>query len=165
MNTIARVLLIAALTLPFAACNKDAEAPKQAEKAAVAVPTNEDPAAWREYFTDVVGRNMEGVNNQPFVYMLPAESTADFQGSYDRLLDKAKSDISRGILPGNLLAYCSASPSSAKAADMVVAAFAEVKPDKLKGVKMLFIGNAGDNERVKAAVAASGVNYVFIETK
>ena len=131
----------------------------------MAVPTNEDPAAWREYVTDVVGRNMEGVTNPPFVYLLPAESSADFQGSYDRLLDKAKSDVSRGILPGNLLAYSSASLSSAKSADMVVAAFAEVKPDKLKGVKLLFIGKPEDNQRVKAAVAPSGVNYVFVETK
>ncbi|MFZ5635172.1 MAG: hypothetical protein ACOY82_01155 [Pseudomonadota bacterium] len=165
MNTIVRLLLVAVFAVSLPACGKKEETPKQAEKAPVAVPTNEDPAAWREYVTDVVGRHMEGVTNPPFVYLLPAESSADFQGSYDRLLDKAKSDVSRGILPGNLLAYSSASLSSAKSADMVVAAFAEVKPDKLKGVKLLFIGKPEDNERVKAAVAPSGVNYVFVETK
>ena len=168
MNIIARLLprliLIAAITLPFAACNKEADAPKTVA-APVAAPTNEDPAAWRSYVTDVVGRNMEGVTNQPFVYLLPAESSADFQGSYDRLLDKAKSDISRGILAGNLLAYSSASLSSAKAADMVVAAFDGIKPGKLKGVKLLFIGKPEDSDRVEAAVAPSGVNYVFVETK
>jgi hypothetical protein len=108
---------------------------------------------------------MEGVTNQPFVYLLPAESSADFEGLYERLLDKARSDISRGILPGNLLAYASASPSSTKAADMVVATFEGVKPDKLKDVKLLFVGKAEDNERVKAAVAPAGVNYVFVEAK
>jgi hypothetical protein len=165
MKTIIRLLLIATFALSFAACNKEADAPKQTVKAALPAPTNDDAAAWRAYVTDVIGRNMDGVTNQPFVYLLPAESSADFQGSYDRLLDKAKSDISRGILAGNLLAYASASPSSAKVADMVVAAFAELKPDKLKGVKLVFIGKAEDNERVKAAVAASGVTYVFVETK
>ena len=35
----------------------------------------------------------------------------------------------------------------------------------MKGVKVLFIGQAADNERVKAAVAPSGVNYVFVEAK
>lgn len=165
MNIIVRLLLIAALTVPFAACNKEADAPKATVKAPLPAPTNEDSAAWKEYVVDVVGRNMEGVTNQPFLYLLPAESTTDFQGSYDRLLDKAKSDISRGILAGNLLAYSSASLSSAKSADMVVAAFDGVKPDKLKGVKLLFIGKPEDSERVKAAVAPSGVNYVFVETK
>ena len=165
MNIIARLLLIAALALPLAACNKDADKPKEAVKAPLAAPTNEDAAAWRTYITDVVGRNMEGVTNQPFVYLLPAESSTDFQGLYDRLLDKARSAISRGILPGNLLAYSSASLSSTRAPDMVVATFEGVKPDKLKGVKVLFIGKAEDNERVKAAVAPAGVNYVFVETK
>ena len=91
------------------------------------------------------------------------EPSADFQGSYDRLLDKARSDVSRGILKGNMLAF--ASPNSAKTADMIVAAFAEVKPDKLKGVKLVFIGKAEDDERVKTAVAASGVDYIFVEAK
>lgn len=165
MTNIARMLLIVALTVPFAACNKETESPTAVSQAPMPAPTSEDPAAWRAYVTDVVGRNMEGVTNQPFVYLLPAESSTDFQGSYDRLLDKAKSDISRGILGGNLLAYSSASLSSAKAADMVVAAFEGLKPDKLKGVKLIFIGKSEDSGRVKAAVAPSGVNYVFIETK
>jgi hypothetical protein len=165
MKTIARLLLIAALSVSFAACDKGEDTTKQTAKAEVPVPVNEDAGAWREYVTDVVGRNMQGVTSQPFVYLLPAESTTDFQGSYDRLLDKAKSDISRGILPGNLLAYSSASLSSVKAADMVVAAFEGVKEDSLKDVKVLFIGKPEDNDRVKAAVAPAGVNYVFIETK
>lgn len=165
MNIIVRLLLIAALTLPFAACKKEAEGKKETATAALPAPTNEDAAAWRAYATNVVNRNMEGVSSDPFVYLLPPESSADFEGSYQRLLDKAKSDVSRGILPGNLLAYASASPSSTKAADMVVAAFEGVKPDKLKGVKVLFIGQAADKDRVQAAVAPAGVNYVFVETK
>jgi len=164
MNILVRLLLVAGLAVSLSACKKE-EAPKKVEKAALVAPTNDDAAAWRAYVSDVVGRNMEGVTNQPFLYLLPAESSADFQGSYDRLLDKAKSDISRGILAGNLLAYSSASLSSAKAADMVVAAFDGVKPGKLKGVKLLFIGKPEDSDRVEAAVAPSGVNYVFVETK
>ena len=30
---------------------------------------------------------------------------------------------------------------------------------------MLFIGEPADNERVKAAVAPAGVDYVFVEAK
>lgn len=163
MNIIARLLLLALLALPLAACNKDADKPKEEVKAPLSVPLNDDAAAWRAYVTDVVGRNMQGVTNDPFVYLLPSENSADFQGSYDRLLDKAQSDVSRGIMGGNLLAF--ASPSSAKTADLVVSTFEAAQPDKLKGVKLLFIGKAEDNERVKLAVALSGVDYVFIETK
>ena len=165
MKHIVRLLLIAFFALSVVACDKQASAPAAADQALLVAPTNEDPAAWREYVSDTVKRNMQGVSSAPFVYLLPAESTQDFQGSYDRLLEKAKSDVDRGILPGNLLAFSSASLSSAKAADLVVAAFADVKPDKLKGVKLLFIGKPEDNDRVKAAVQAAGVDYIFVETK
>jgi hypothetical protein len=165
MNILVRLLLIVGLSVSLAAC-KEKEAPKQAEKAALTAPVNEDAAAWRAYISDVVTRNMQGVTGQPFVYMLPAESSTDFEGSYDRLLDKASTDVSRGIVGGSMLAYASASPSSTKIADLVVTAFEAQKIEgKLKGVKLVFIGKPEDSERVKTAVAPSGVNYVFIEAK
>ncbi len=165
MNILVRLLLVAGLAVSLSACKKE-EAPKKVEKAPLVAPTNDDAAAWRAYVSDVVGRNMEGVTGQPFVYLLPAESTADFEGSYDRLLDKASTDVSRGILGGSMLAYAAASPSSTKIAELVETAFTAKKLDgKLKGVKLVFIGKPEDSERVKAAVAASGVNYVFVEAK
>jgi hypothetical protein len=112
---------------------------------------------------DIVMRNMTGVTNQPYAYLLPADSVADFQDQYDRLLDKAKSDVARGLIAGNLLAY--GGPSSAKTADLVVEAFKPVQPGTMKGVKVLFIGSSADNARVKAAVEPAGVDYVFVEAK
>ena len=162
MKNLFRLILIACLVLPFAACKK-AEAPK-AEKPAVAMPT--DPAnkqGWQDYMGDIVMRNMEGVSNQPYAYLLPAESAADFHDQYDSLLDKAKSDVARGIIAGNLLAY--GGPSSTKTADFVTAAFKGVQPGTMKGVKVIFIGAAADGDRVKAAVEPAGVNYVFVEAK
>lgn len=165
MNILVRLLLVAGLSVSLVACKKEEEV-KKVEKAALAAPINEDSAAWKEYVSDVVRRNMDGVTGQPFVYLLPAESVEGFEDSYDRLLDKASTDISRGILGGSMLAYSAASPSSTKIADLVVTAFESQKVEgKLKGVKLVFIGKPEDSERVKAAVAASGVNYVFIEAK
>ena len=127
------------------------------------MPTGDDANAWQAYATDVVKKNMDGVTNSPFVYFLPLESEAEFQAQYDSQLDKVKTDISRGILEGNMLAFVS--PASAKMADLVTAAFAEAEPNGMKGVKVLFIGQAADSERVKAAVSPAGVNYVFVEAK
>lgn len=162
MKSIARLLLIASLALPFAACKKE-EAPKEAVKAPLAAPTTDDRQAWMAYLQDVVTRNMDGISQSPFVYMVPSENTPDFQEKYDSLSEKAKSDVSRGIVEGNLLAY--GGYSSAKVADMVVAAFKDVQPNTMKGVKVLFIGKAEDSPRVQAAVAPAGVNYVFVEAK
>ena len=161
MKTMIRLLMIAALAMSFAACKK-AEAPV-AVKAPVQVPVNDNRQAWIDYLSDVVERNMGGISNQPYVYLLPGESTADFQDQYARLADKAKSDVSRGIIAGNMLAY--GSPASAKMADLVVAAFTGVPAGSMKGVKVLFVGKPEDSERVKAAVSPAGVDYVFVEAK
>ena len=96
------------------------------------------------------------------MYLLPGESAPDFQDQYDRMLEKAQSDVARGIITGNMLAY--ASPASAKMADLVIAAFNGVPADSMKGVRVLFIGKAADSDRVKAAVSPAGVEYVFVDT-
>jgi hypothetical protein len=161
MKTMTRLILIACLVLPFAACKKQ-EAPQAVVKAPMSAPTTDDRQAWVDYLNDVVPRNMTGIANQPYVYLLPGESAADFQAQYDRLLEKAQSDVARGIIAGNLLAY--ASPASAKMADMVIAAFDGVPADSMKNVRVLFIGKPADSERVKAAVSPAGVEYVFVDT-
>ena len=161
MKTMTRLMLIACLVLPFAACKK-AEAPAPEAKAPMSAPTTDDRQAWVDYLNDVVNRHRGDIANEPFVYFLPGESSDQFEGMYERLADKARSDVSRGIIAGNMLTY--ASPASARMADMVIDAFEGVPPDSMKGVKLLFIGKKADNERVKAAVAPAGVDYVFVAT-
>jgi hypothetical protein len=156
-----RLLMIACLVLPFMACKKQ-EAPAPVVKAPMSAPKTDERQAWVDYLNDVVPRHMAGIPNQPYVYLLPGESAPDFQDQYDRMLDKAKSDVARGIITGNMLAY--ASPASAKMADMVIAAFDGVPAGSMKGVRVLFIGKAADGERVKAAVSPAGVEYVFVDT-
>ena len=164
MITMFRMLLIACLILPFAACKKEeAAAPVEVAAAPLAAPTNDDLPAWRAYVTDVAKRNMEGITNSPFVYFLPSEATEGFGGQYERQLEKLESDLSRGIIAGNMLVF--ASPSSTKMAEMATVAFAQVGQGTMKGVKVLFIGNAADSEKVKAAAEPAGVNYIFVEAK
>src|SRR5690606_35685206 len=128
MKTITRLVLTACLALPVLAACKKEEAVVATVAAPLTAPTTADDGAWRDYVSDVVTRNMEGIANQPYVYYLPA-STGDEDadaGSYGRLQDKASSDVARGIVRGNMLAY--ASSDSSKMADIVVQAFADVSP-------------------------------------
>ncbi|MDQ3159589.1 MAG: hypothetical protein M3Q51_01035 [Pseudomonadota bacterium] len=163
MNTMFRMLLIACLVLPFAACKKEEAAKVEVVSAPLSAPTTDDLPAWRAYVTDVAKRNMDGITNSPFVYFLPAESTEGFGGQYERQLEKLEADLSRGIIAGNMLVF--ASPSSSKMSELATVAFQQVGQGTMKGVKVLFVGNAADSEKVKAAAEPAGVDYIFVEAK
>ena len=164
MKTTTRLLLLAVLTLPvLAACKKEEAQTTKVEKPAVAKPADaNDENAWNAYITDQVTRNLNGATS-PFAYVLPAPGSADFDGAYQRQLEKARLDVARGGVEGTLLAF--ASPDSAKTADFIVDAFKGAGTDTMKGVRVLFIGSAADSPKVQAAVAPAGVDYKFIEAK
>lgn len=161
MKTMTRLLLCACLVLPLAACQQEEET-GPVERAPLTAPQTEDRTEWRAYLNDVVGRNMEGIFNQPFVYLVPADDgNEDYEAEYERLAERAETDLARGIIRGNLLAY--AGHDSNRVADMVVRGFEDVPDGSMEGVRVLFIGDAVDNERVEQVVAPAGVEYIFIE--
>ncbi|TYT27270.1 hypothetical protein FZO89_13960 [Luteimonas viscosa] len=161
MNLMKSLALAACLVLPLAACKKEEAAP--VEKAPVAAPTTDDKASWHAYLNDQVPRHMEGITNQPYVYWVPASENTQDPEAHNRLLDKAKMDVARGIVKGNILAYAGLDPT--KTADLIVEAFGEVTPNTMKGVRVVYIGDTANSGRVKAAVEPAGVEYVFVEAK
>lgn len=168
MNTItrpvlARLLVAACLALPFTACKKEDAPDADAAKVAVALPTSSEQRDWMPYLNQVLTPHMDGITNSPYAYFLPAEDSEGFPGKYERQLEKLEGDLSRGIIEGNMLAF--ASPSSAKNAELIEAAFKQVPAGSMKGVKVVFIGTPIDGERVKTAVEPAGVNYIFVEAK
>jgi len=163
MKNLPSLLLMACLVLPLAACNQDGAKSSQTQRAPLSAPSGEDRSEWAAYVGDAVGRNLGNIVNQPYVYLLPGESHEDFEGSYERLAEKIRNDLARGVLRGNLLAY--ASPASDKIADIVIEGFTDVAEDSMKGVRVLFIGKTVDGDRVRAAVAPAGVDYVFVDTQ
>src|SRR3970282_1564795 len=99
MKVTTRLMLIACLALPFlVACEKGEGDKVAAVKAPLAAPATSDDNAWGEYLSDVVTRNMEGVTSNPYLYYLPAEDSADFEGSYERLQGEVNVAMQRGIL-------------------------------------------------------------------
>jgi len=166
-------LLLFALCLGLGACQspEDTDAPKKeaAAKPVLVAPKTSDDKEWKAYLQQVVSQNMSGVTDRVFPYYLPANSTvptpgaADNQSQFDRQLENVTTVVSRTVLPGNMLVF--GSPDSAKMADLVIAAFSGAKPDALKGSQVLFVGQAADSARVKAAVEAGGGKFIFVEAK
>lgn len=158
-----RLLIAACLALPLAACKKEEPVVVDAVEAPLVAPARTDDSAWREYLSAVVSRNMGDITNNPFLYYLPPQTDPDFEDKYKAQLEQATNAIARGIVGGNLIAY--GSPESARMADIAVASFTGVPVDSMKKVKIVFIGDAVDGERVKAAVSPTGADYVFVEAK
>src|SRR3546814_3051859 len=92
---------------------------------------------------------MGDITRSPYLYYLPASDSAGFEGARERLQEEVEVAMQRGIVEGNLIAF--GSPESAMMADIIVSAFGKVDPGSMDGVRLLFIGDAVDNERVKAA--------------
>lgn len=158
-------LLLSALVL--SGCQK--EEVVEAAPVELVAPTGTDDGEWKAYLGKVIGQNQAGVTDRVFSYYLPvgsqepAEGDQDGKTMYDRQLENVNAVVQRTVLPGNMLAF--GSPESGKMADLIVAAFKDADPNALKGSQVLFIGNAADGERVRAAVEPAGARYVFVEAK
>lgn len=174
MNKFIRILFLGVFaTLTLAACGPSDEEKAKAEAEAAAAEARKpvpmpasatDTAAWRNYLGRVVMNNMQGVKtNSPFMYFVPAGDSADVQDQRNRQLDEASGVVARGVLPGNMMAF--GGPDSKATADVIVAAFKDARDGSCKGVVFLFVGAAADQDRVKDAVAKSGVEFRFAEMK
>ena len=98
MKILSRLMLIACLVLPFAACKK-AEGPVQTANAPMSAPKNDDMNAWRTYLQDIVPRYMGAGANPPYVYLLPGESTPDFNDVYMRLAQRPRKTSAAASCP------------------------------------------------------------------
>ncbi len=163
MTITQRLLLIACLVLPFAACKQNDDAVVDTGPQVLVAPAKDDDAGWRGYLQAVALQNMGTVSNSPFLYYLPPESDPEFEAKFQRQVESATTALARGIVGNNMLAF--GSSASARMADLIEAAFKDVPPDTMKGVRVLFIGDAADDARVRAAATPAGVDYVFVEAK
>ncbi|MCW4453993.1 hypothetical protein OK348_04210 [Flavobacterium sp. MXW15] len=163
MKNTMRVMFVASLVLAFAACKKEEAAPVADAQQALVAPAKDDDAGWRKYLQAVAVQNMGNISNSPFLYYLPPETDPEFEAKYERQVESATAAVGRGIQPGNMLAF--GSSASSKMADMIESVFKDVQADSMKGVRVVYIGEAADNARVQTIVQPTGADYIFVEAK
>lgn len=157
------IALALSATFALSACNKDQSADGQAAQAAqVSKPSNpKDIKGWQAYLTQIIQAHMQGIQNSPYVYFVPAGDTPDDQAARGRVQDTLNGVVAATVLPGNMIA--AGGPDSGKTADVLVTAFKDAQPGSFKGVAVLFIGNAADKQRVQDAIAPSGADFRFAQ--
>jgi len=174
MKNYLRILFLALTgVLLLSACGPSEEDKRKAAAAAaeaerlrpVPMPTDAtDKKAWQTYLGKVVMNNMTGVKtNQPYMYFVPSGDAPETQDARKSQLENVSGTVSRGVLPGNMLAF--GGPDSKLTGDLVVEAFKSASDGSFKGVVVLFVGAAADQDRVKEALAKSGADFRFVEMK
>lgn len=169
MRKFLSILVIAcATTFALSACDqgeKKTQAAAEQKPAKVPLPSNAaDKTAWKQYLSAVVTDNMQGVkSNRPYMYFVPAGEDDAAKTDRANQLENVKTTVSRGVLPGNMMAF--GGPDSAATSQLVVEAFKDAQAGSFKDVIVLFIGAPADGETVKQGLAASGADVRFVEAK
>lgn len=155
-------------TVMLGACSQnEAPPPAAVEQKAEVLPAPTNPAdkdAWKKYLVSAVTANMEGVKtNHPYMYFVPAGDDETAQADRANQLDNVKTVVSRGVLPGNMMAF--GGPDAKITAQLIIDAFKDVQAGSFKDVRVLFIGDQTDLDNVKQALASSGADVRFVEVK
>lgn len=156
-----RLLAIAALcgvAFLLTAC-ESAPPPPDPAKTVPADPS--DSAAWKKYVA-AVSKTYVPTDQSSRIFATFVEAGSDEEKT-SRHIENVKNFIGRGIAEGTTLLF--ASPDSALMASVIERAFAEPRVDLLKGIRVIFVGQKSDEERVKAAIAPWGADFIFHEAK
>ena len=161
MNHLIRTLLLSLLVLGAATACKKAPPPAPAEAPLVVPADPADSNAWKKYMAERASRYMKAEKQKTggrlYAYFLPKD------GDHAELLKTVQDTLDRGVLASTVLLF--GSPDSPAAAAFIEQAFTGVREKSLNGVIVMFVGGAAEQARVQAAIAASGVEFVFLEAK
>ena len=126
-------------------------------------PTNPaDTVAWKTYVSAVVEKIVTPDQSKR-IFATFVEYGSDEEKAALHV-DFIKNFVGRGIAEGTLILF--ASPDSPLMATIVEQACANPpKPNMLKGISVIFIGQKAEERRVKAAVRAWGASFTFHEAK
>lgn len=160
MSRFPRMVVLAALAAGvfLAGCNKDdaAASGQSQEKAAIAVPTSDDDAAWRQYVGQQIGKNIKRRSMPPFALYL----SSDAEALEDQILNM-RNTVMRPIQRDTTLGF--GARDSSLLASRLGEVFANVPESALNGIRVVFVGKPEDRAAVEAAVKASGAELVFVE--
>lgn len=149
-----------ATTLLLSACNKGQESNEPAPVAQVSKPSSPtDIKGWQAYLTQIIRTHMQGIQNSPYVYFVPAGDDPVNTEARGRVQSTLAGVVATTVLPGNMIA--AGGPDSSKTADVLATAFKNAQPGSFKGVAVLFIGDAADRQRVQDAIQPSGADFRF----
>lgn len=148
------LLLLSVMLLGLAGCKQDGDKAAEA-KPPIPVPTSQNDADWRQYVGQMVGRHVKVKRGIPpfAVYISPDEDPA-------AVITNANQTLQRGVVKDTILAF--GSRDSALMASKMSEIFKDVPEGRLKGARVVFVGNEADRATAQAAVGTTGAEFIFL---
>jgi hypothetical protein len=156
-----RTLGFVLLAFCLSSCgHQQAQSPQVAVKPPVVKPANpNDIKAWNAYLADAPRPQLEGIVNNPYKFLVPSGDDPAARDRRKMVEGALTSMASSNSFPGTVITV--GGPDPVKTADVLVAAFGKARPDSLKALILVYIGDEANRARVQKVVAASGAELRF----
>ena len=158
---LAAIFFAAPLLGLFSGCSspKD-QAPSVVAQAHIARPANpNDIQAWRTYMGKVVDPTASPSAGKPYKFLVPSADDPIALGQRKQVEEALTIMASNNSFPGNVIAV--GGPDPTKTADVMVAAFVKAKPDSLKAITVLYVGNDANQARVQKVITGTGATFRY----
>lgn len=155
-----RIALLAMLAGIFtlAGCQKEgADSSASAEsRAPLMLPASQNDEDWKRYIGQMVSRNVRVKRGIPpfAVYVSPNEDPFP-------VIDNARQTLQRGVVKDTIIAF--GSRDSQLMATQMVELFQDIPADRLRGARVVFVGDAAHRAMAEGAVTPSGAEFIFLE--
>lgn len=161
---IALLAMLAGLVL-LAGCQKeggDSSSPRSSSSAPaesrppLMLPASQSDEDWKRYIGQMVSRNVRVKRGIPpfAVYVSPDEDPFP-------VIDNARQTLQRGVVKDTIIAF--GSRDSQLMATQMVELFKDIPADRLKGARVVFVGDAAHRGVAEGAVTPSGAEFIFLE--
>jgi hypothetical protein len=159
-------LLVGVLSLALAACNHPAATSGASDAAASASVGPAKPAAaadentWGNYLSEQGKRHGKDVAMRPYIYVIPG---GDSIAAHDRRQNETDSivhSIGPILMPGGMLIL--GGPDGKQTSAFIANLAKQLKPDGMKGIVVMVVGDASEQAAETAALKPSGAAVRFV---
>jgi hypothetical protein len=150
----------ALIILAIAACHQQPAQMADASQTHAAPPSNAlNSAAWEAYMVNVSHTDLKDISIKPYLFEVLAGNDPLASQRNPKIQQALTMMANFNRFPGNAIAVAGPNPSST--ADVLVKAFGAVKPNSLKGLTVLYIGDRNNAARVKRSITVTGAAFRF----
>lgn len=155
------------LSLGLVGCNHQAPATASNDSSlsTTAGPAKPAPTAdettWGNYLAEQGKLHGKDVGMRPYIYVIPAGDSVAADARRQNEADSVIHSIGPILMPGGMLII--GGPEAKQTSNFIVGVSKQLKADALKGIVVLVVSEAVEQDAVKSALKVSGATVRFVQ--